>query len=53
MNSKYESLATKEDMAKLETKMAKNKAETIKWIFIFWIGQIAVTFVFILLFLKN
>jgi hypothetical protein len=46
-------LATKEDLSKLETKMAENKAETIKWMFIFWIGQIAATFGFILLFLKK
>ena len=37
--------ATKEDIAKLEgkleTKMAENKADIIKWMFIFWIGQLA------------
>ena len=40
-------LATKEDLAKvegrLETKIAETKADIIKWMFIFWIGQIAVT----------
>jgi len=39
-------LATKEDLA-------NTKAEIIKWMFIFWVGQIAVTFGFILLFLKK
>jgi len=39
-------LATKEDLA-------KQKADIIKWMFIFWIGQVAVTFGFILLFLKK
>ncbi len=39
-------LATKEDLA-------NTKAEIIKWMFIFWIGQIAVTFGFVLLFLKK
>ena len=48
-----QTLATKEDIAKLETKIADNKAEIIKWMFIFWIGQIAATFGFILLFLKK
>ena len=43
-NSKM--LATKEDLA-------NTKAEIIKWMFIFWVGQIAVTFGFILLFLKK
>lgn len=39
-------LATKEDVANA-------KAETIKWMFIFWIGQVIATFGFILLFLKK
>ncbi|HSV09307.1 MAG TPA: hypothetical protein VLI68_00965 [Hanamia sp.] len=43
-NSKI--LATKEDVD-------NNKAEIIKWMFIFWVGQVAVTFGFILLFLKK
>jgi hypothetical protein len=33
-------------------KIAEAKAELIKWMFIFWIGQVAATFGFILLFLK-
>lgn len=37
--------ATKEDIARLEdkidTKIAETKAELIKWMFIFWIGQLA------------
>ncbi len=41
-NSKI--LATKEDLA---------RADIIKWMFISWIGQVAVTFGFILLFLKK
>lgn len=45
--------ATKQDIAKLEVKIAESKADTIKWMFIFWIGQIAATFGFILLFLKK
>ncbi len=40
VNSKI--LATKEDLA-------NTRAELIKWMFIFWIGQVAVTFGFILL----
>lgn len=39
-------LATKADLA-------KDKAEIIKWMFIFWIGQVIATFGFILLFLKK
>lgn len=43
-NSKM--LATKEDLA-------NTKAEIIKWMSIFCVGQVAVTFGFILLFLKK
>jgi NOL1/NOP2/fmu family ribosome biogenesis protein len=35
-------LATKEDIARLDIKIAETKAELIKWMFIFWIGQITV-----------
>ena len=38
-------LATKEDIANLRTevltKVAETKADLIKWMFIFWIGQLA------------
>ncbi len=57
MNSKYESLATKEDLVKIEMKLNKTflgvEADIFKWMVIFWIGQIAATFGFILLFLKK
>ena len=39
-------LATKEDFANM-------KAEVIKWMFIFWVGQVVATFGFILLFIKK
>jgi len=54
---KSDVLATKLDLAELETKPTEKfleaKADTIKWMSIFWIGQIAATFGFILLFLKK
>jgi len=50
-------LATKQDLAavelKLSEKISDTRADMIKWMFIFWIGQVAVTFGFILLFLKK
>ena len=46
-------LATKQDIATLELKGAESKAEIIKWMFIFWVGQVVATFGFILLFLKK
>lgn len=39
--------------AELKTEIATTKAEIIKWMFIFWIGQIVATFGFILLFLNK
>lgn len=36
-------LATKEDVLKLDVKLSDTKSEIIKWMFIFWIGQVAVT----------
>lgn len=47
------SLATKQDIADLTEKIANTKAEMIKGMFIFWIGQVAVTLGFILIFLNN
>jgi len=50
-------LATREDLTKeisrLDIKISESKSDLIKWMFIFWIGQIAATFGFILLFLKK
>ena len=64
MDNKSEILATKKDIAEIKAEIKKdiadvrenaalNKADTIKWMFIFWIGQIGATFGFILLFLKK
>ncbi len=36
-------LATKEDIAYLRVEIQTTKADTIKWMFIFWIGQLAAT----------
>ncbi len=36
-------LMTKQDGAELRVEMSAFKAEIIKWMFLFWIGQIAVT----------
>ena len=42
---KKDILATKEDLAKLEIKVvtmiSDTRTEIIKWMFIFWIGQLA------------
>ena len=37
-------LATKDDISAVRKEARDNKAETIKWMLIFWIAQAAVTF---------
>jgi type IV secretory pathway VirB6-like protein len=55
--TKEDVLATREDLTKeignVKTEIANVKADMIKWMFIFWIGQIAATFGFIILYLKK
>jgi hypothetical protein len=50
-------LATRENLqteiGRLDIKISETKSELIKWMFIFWIGQVVATFGFILLFLKK
>lgn len=52
-DNKKDVLATKEDINVVKQDLHNAKAEMIKWMFIFWIGQVAVTFGFILMFLKR
>ena len=50
-------LATKEDISKqigeVRKEIADVKTETIKWMFIFWIGQVGATLGIVFLFLKK
>ena len=46
-------LATKEDIANVRKEASENKAETIKWMFIFWMGQVAATLAFLWFFTKK
>jgi hypothetical protein len=61
VDTKTSILATKEDLARTDTKIetakaelksdgANSKAELIKWMFVFWIGQLVA---FVMLFLKK
>ncbi len=45
-------LATKEDIANVREEMANVKSEIIKWMFIFWIGQIGVLIALLTIFFK-
>lgn len=57
VENKSQMLATKDDLtkeiSKLDIKISETKSKIIKWMFIFWIAQVAATFGFILLFLKK
>ena len=53
LENKTQIFATKEDISTLKSQIEQTKADTIKWMFIFWIGQVVATFGFILLFLKK
>lgn len=41
--SEKDRLATKDDILELKIEMKEQKSEIIKWMFLFWIGQIGVT----------
>jgi hypothetical protein len=61
LESNIKHLATKEDLirlearleAKLEAKINKSQIENIRWMFLFWVGQVIATTGSILLFLKK
>jgi hypothetical protein len=42
----------KEEVHKLELKIEKVRSDIIKWMFIFWIGQVSVTIALIMLVVK-
>ena len=53
VDTKTSILATKEDVARAETKIETSKAELLRWMFVFWIGQVAAMFGLIVLFMKK
>lgn len=50
--AKTESLATKEQLYLLKEDLQKTKAEIIKWMFIFWVGNIATLIAIVKLFIN-
>jgi hypothetical protein len=46
-------LATKDDIATVRKEIGEVKSDTIKWMFIFWIGQVGAMLAILLLFLKK
>ncbi len=45
--------AIKEDIYQLKVEIKEHTSELIKWMFIFWIGQLGATIAIILLFIKK
>jgi len=50
---KKDVLATKEDIGNLRKEIAESKSDIIKWMFLFWIGQIAATIGLVVLYIKK
>ena len=44
--------ATKQEISELEVKIEKTKTDLIRWMFIFWVGQIGVLVAILALFFK-
>jgi hypothetical protein len=53
VESTIKTLATKDDIANVRKEIGESKADTIKWMFIFWVGQVGATLAIVLLFLKK
>jgi hypothetical protein len=53
MEATIKTLATKDNIANLRKEIGEATADSIKWMFIFWTGQIGATLVFIFLFLEK
>jgi hypothetical protein len=55
--TKHDLALTKDDLVKQISEVrkegAENKADIIKWMFIFWVGQVGTTLAIIILFLKK
>lgn len=53
IQQKKEVFLTKDDKVDLVSKIESAKVDTIKWMFIFWIGQLGATIAVIMLFIKK
>ena len=51
--NKKDILATKEDVFLVKQDLHDTKAELIKWMFLFWVGQVAVTIGIIAIFFNK
>ena len=57
VEASIKTLATKDDLAKqigeVRKEIGEYKADTIKWMFIFWIGQVGATLAILMIYLKK
>jgi hypothetical protein len=53
MESTNKTLATKDYLTDLLESIKSANTDALKWMFIFWLGQIAATFIIFLLFVKK
>jgi hypothetical protein len=53
VDNTIQTLATKDDLSKVKYDLSKEIANSVKWMFIFWIGQVAAMTAIIMLFLKK
>ncbi len=48
-----QTLATKDDLARAKYDLSKDISNSVKWMFVFWIGQFGATMAILLLLLKK
>jgi len=53
VEANIKSLATKDDLAKVKYDLSKEIGNSVKWMFVFWIGQFSATVAVIMLILKK
>lgn len=53
VEASIKSLATKDDLAKVKYDLSKEIGNSVKWMFVFWIGQFSATVAVIMLILKK
>lgn len=57
VEANLKTMATKDDLSQVKyelgEKIGNARADTIKWMFIFWIGQVGATMAIVMLFLKK
>jgi len=53
VEASIKTLATKEDIAKVKYDLSREISASVKWMFIFWIGQVGALLAVAFLFLKK